>query len=76
LSKTLALIIDGGNDYIVTIKKNQLSLFLAAQKLSNLKEPATQIKPPKTYMDVAQLEVPQFMPLALNHYLFGLGLNT
>ncbi|MEP6490285.1 ISAs1 family transposase [Microcoleus vaginatus GB2-A3] len=31
--KTLALIIDGGNDYIVTIKKNQLSLFLAAQKV-------------------------------------------
>ena len=31
--KTLALIIDGGNDYIVTLKKNQLSLFLAAQKV-------------------------------------------
>jgi predicted transposase YbfD/YdcC len=31
--KTLALIIDGGNDYIVTIKKNQSSLFKAAQKL-------------------------------------------
>ena len=31
--RTLALIIDGGNDYIVTIKKNQLSLFLAAQKV-------------------------------------------
>jgi len=31
--KTLALIIDGGNDYIVTIKKNQSTLFKAAQKL-------------------------------------------
>lgn len=31
--KTLALIIDGGNDYIVTIKKNQSSLFKAAQEL-------------------------------------------
>ncbi len=31
--KTLALIIEGGNDYIVTIKKNQSSLFKAAQKL-------------------------------------------
>ena len=31
--KTLALIIDGGNDYIVTIKKNQLNLFLTAQKV-------------------------------------------
>jgi hypothetical protein len=31
--KTLALIIDGGNDYIVTIKKNQSNLFKAAQKV-------------------------------------------
>ena len=31
--KTLALIIDGGNDYIVTLKKNQLNLFKAANKL-------------------------------------------
>ena len=31
--KTLALIIEGGNDYIVTIKKNQSSLFKTAQKL-------------------------------------------
>jgi len=31
--KTLALIIDGGNDYIVTIKKNQSSLFKTAQEL-------------------------------------------
>ena len=31
--KTLALIIDGGNDYIVTIKKNQSSLFKAALEL-------------------------------------------
>lgn len=31
--KTLALIIDGGNDYIVTLKKNQSSLFKAAEKL-------------------------------------------
>ncbi len=31
--KTLALIIDGGNDYIVTLKKNQSTLFKAAQKL-------------------------------------------
>ena len=31
--KTLALIIDGGNDYIVTIKKNQSSLFKAAEEL-------------------------------------------
>ncbi|MEG3906316.1 ISAs1 family transposase, partial [Microcoleus sp. B4-C5] len=28
--KTLALIIKGGNDYIVTLKKNQLNLFKAA----------------------------------------------
>lgn len=31
--KTLALIIAGGNDYIVTLKKNQLNLFKAANKL-------------------------------------------
>ena len=31
--KTLALIIDSGNDYIVTLKKNQLNLFKAANKL-------------------------------------------
>ncbi len=31
--KTLALIIDGGNDYIVTLKKNQSSLFKTAQEL-------------------------------------------
>jgi len=31
--KTLSLIIEGGNDYIVTIKKNQSSLFKSAQKL-------------------------------------------
>ena len=31
--KTLNLIIEGGNDYIVTLKKNQLNLFLAAQKI-------------------------------------------
>jgi len=31
--KTLALIINGGNDYIVTLKKNQLNLFKAANKL-------------------------------------------
>jgi predicted transposase YbfD/YdcC len=31
--KTLALIIEGGNDYIVTIKKNQSNLFKAAQKV-------------------------------------------
>lgn len=31
--KTLGLIIDGGNHYIVTIKNNQSSLFKAAQKL-------------------------------------------
>lgn len=31
--KTLALIIDGGNDYIVTIKKNQSNLFKASQKV-------------------------------------------
>ena len=31
--KTLQLIIDGGNDYIITIKKNQSSLFKVAQKL-------------------------------------------
>lgn len=31
--KTLQLIIDGGNDYIVTIKQNQSSLFKAAQEL-------------------------------------------
>lgn len=33
--KTLRLIIDGGNDYIVTIKKNQSSLFKTAQKVVN-----------------------------------------
>jgi len=33
--KTLRLIIDGGNDYIVTIKKNQSSLFKIAQKVVN-----------------------------------------
>jgi len=31
--KTVQLIIDGGNDYIITIKKNQSSLFKLAQKL-------------------------------------------
>ncbi|MEG3873947.1 ISAs1 family transposase [Microcoleus sp. Z1_B5] len=31
--KTIQLIIDGGNDYIITIKKNQSSLFKVAQKL-------------------------------------------
>ena len=31
--KTLALIINCGNDYIVTLKKNQLNLFKAANKL-------------------------------------------
>jgi predicted transposase YbfD/YdcC len=31
--KTLALIIKSGNDYIVTLKKNQLNLFKAANKL-------------------------------------------
>lgn len=31
--KTLALIIKGGNNYIVTLKKNQLNLFKAANKL-------------------------------------------
>ena len=31
--KTLALIINGGNNYIVTLKKNQLNLFKAANKL-------------------------------------------
>ncbi|MEP6514795.1 hypothetical protein [Microcoleus vaginatus] len=31
--KALALISDGGNDYIVTIKKNQSNLFKVAQKL-------------------------------------------
>ena len=31
--KTLALIIEGGNDYIVTIKKNQSNLFKVAQKV-------------------------------------------
>ena len=31
--KTVQLIIDGGNDYIITIKKNQSSLFKVAQKL-------------------------------------------
>ncbi len=31
--KTLALIIKSGNDYIVTLKKNQLNLFKAAKKL-------------------------------------------
>jgi len=31
--KTLALIIDGGNDYIVTVKKNQSNLFKASQKV-------------------------------------------
>jgi len=33
--KTLALIINGGNDYIVTLKKNQLNLFKAANKLAS-----------------------------------------
>ncbi len=33
--KTLALIINGGNDYIVTLKKNQLNLFKVANKLVN-----------------------------------------
>lgn len=31
--KTMQLIIDGNNDYIVTVKKNQLTLFKTAQKL-------------------------------------------
>lgn len=31
--KTVQLIIDGGNDYIITLKKNQSSLFKMAQKL-------------------------------------------
>jgi len=31
--KTLDLIIEGGNDYVVTLKRNQLNLFLAAQKI-------------------------------------------
>lgn len=31
--KTLQLIIDGGNDYIITLKKNQSNLFKLAQKL-------------------------------------------
>jgi len=33
--KTLALIINGDNDYIVTLKKNQLNLFKVANKLVN-----------------------------------------
>ena len=33
--QTLALIINGGNDYIVTLKKNQLNLFKAANKLAS-----------------------------------------
>ena len=31
--KTIQLIIDGGNDYIITLKKNQSTLFKVAQKL-------------------------------------------
>ncbi|MEG3851193.1 ISAs1 family transposase [Microcoleus sp. herbarium19] len=31
LKKTLPLIIEGGNDYIITIKKNQPSLYKAAE---------------------------------------------
>ncbi len=31
--KTMQLIIDGNNDYIVTVKKNQLTLFKTAEKL-------------------------------------------
>ena len=38
--KTLALIIDGGNDYIVTLKNNQSNLFKAAQKVVE-SEPAS-----------------------------------
>jgi hypothetical protein len=63
--KTLPLIIDGDNDYIVTIKKNQSTLFKAAQKLVE-----------SSYMDAPQLEEPKFMPFPLNYYLFGRVPNT
>lgn len=42
--KTLGLIIDGGNDYIVTIKKNQSSLFKTAQTLVESSEPLDSIQ--------------------------------
>jgi hypothetical protein len=74
--KTLALIIDGGNDYIVTIKKNQSTLFKAAQKLVESSGVSDSLQSSEHLHGRTTTRRTKFMPFPLNYYLFGRVPNT
>ena len=69
--KTLALIIKSGNDYIVTLKKNQLNLLKAAKKLVSSTMVSDENEVSECHMDAPQLATPKFIQIHLNYCPFG-----
>ena len=69
--KTLALIIDGSNDYIVTLKKNQLNLFKAANKLVSAALAASENEVSEWVHGRTTTRQPNFIQLHLRYCPFG-----